>query len=85
MFQVARLVDNDELDLDCLVTGENEDSSSCNKAKVIALLNESLTLKANAGGKIKAKVREAIGEAATARSLFGKKLINYVRLLCIRK
>ena len=60
---IARRIDSEELDSNCLVTDKNRDKLALLQAKnerAIALLNESLKLKANAGGKIKIKVREAI-------------------------
>ena len=63
IISIARQIDSGELDSNCLVTDKNKNDIALLQAKkerVIALLNESLKLKANAGGKIKIKVREAI-------------------------
>lgn len=63
VIEIAHQIDEGEIDPVCRVPRQNDDLFACPKAKIegaIALLEESLTLKANAGGKIKTKVREAL-------------------------
>lgn len=59
--KIARQIDEGKLDLDCLLQGKSEASNALlqgKKEELNRLAEEALKLKANAGGKIKQKIKQ---------------------------